>query len=148
FYGNGETISYSLAPIEAFCVEGFNVVCPDYVGYALSGGRVSDHGIYETADAVCDYLMNIRHVSPRRLVIVGRSLGGAAAIYLASTRTVGGLATFSAFTSLAEVASERMPFYPVRLLLRYDLDNLSKMSTVRCPVFLAHGTRDSLIPFE
>jgi fermentation-respiration switch protein FrsA (DUF1100 family) len=40
------------------------------------------------------------------------------------------------------------PNLPSGLLITSRFDNLSKISAVRCPIFLAHGTLDPLVPPE
>ena len=37
--------------------------------------------------------------------------------------------------------------FPTTLLGKYRFDNERAMAAVRCPVFLAHGTVDDLVPF-
>ena len=36
---------------------------------------------------------------------------------------------------------------PIELFLQSKFDNLAKFKTLQCPVFMAHGTADTLIPF-
>ena len=37
--------------------------------------------------------------------------------------------------------------FPGRWLVRNRFDNLHKITACRCPVFIAHGTADTLVPF-
>jgi len=147
FYGNGDCIKTSMELFGEFRRLGANVFIPEYVGYPMSEGRPSEAGLYATADAAYDYLLTRSDVDPRRIVIVGRSLGSGAAIDLASRKPVAGLATFSAFTSMNEMARKVLPIFPTSLFLRHHFDNEQKIPAVKCPVFLAHGTSDGLVPF-
>jgi len=52
------------------------------------------------------------------------------------------------FTSAPDVGQSIYPWLPVRWLMRNRFDSLSKIGKCRKPVFIAHGTADSLIPFE
>lgn len=113
----------------------------------MSGGSPSEAGLYATADAAFNYLLTRRDVDPRRIVAVGQSIGAAAAIYLASSRPVAGLATFSAFASMDKMARKVLPMFPTGLFLRSHFPNIQRISRVRCPIFLAHGTDDDLVPF-
>src|SRR5207248_9669521 len=88
-----------------------------------------------------------RDIDPRQIVPVGWSLGAAAAIDLASRKPVGGVATFSAFSSMADMGRKMLPWFPTSLLLRHRFENERKMAQVSCPSFLAHGTLDTLVPF-
>jgi hypothetical protein len=146
-YGNGDCIRTSLGIIHAFRRMGCNVLCPEYIGYPMSGGKPGEAAVYATADAAWAWLQDRPGVDRHKIVIVGRSLGGGPAIDLAARQRPAGLATFSAFTSMDEMARKVMPIFPTRLFLAAHFPNERKIAGVRCPIFLAHGTRDSLVPF-
>ena len=148
FYGNGDCIATSLDTFEDFRRLGANVLVPEYVGYPMSGGKPSEAGMYAAADAAYAELQSRTDVDPHQIIVVGRSIGSGAAVDLASRRPVAGLATFSAFTSMDAMAHKVLPMFPTSLFLRTHLDNLKKMPDVQCPVWLAHGTRDDLVPFS
>jgi fermentation-respiration switch protein FrsA (DUF1100 family) len=121
---------------------------PDYLGYGMSGGKPSEPGVYATADACFDHLKQRGDVDPRRIVPVGWSLGGGAAFHLAATRDeIPCVVTVSAFTSMDEMARKMFPYLPTSMILQHHFDNESKVQKIRRPVFLAHGTRDGIIPF-
>ena len=86
------------------------------------------------------------------LTCIGSSLQAgrseAPAIDLALRREVAGLATFSSFTGMTEMAGRHFPFLPVALLLRHRFESERKIAWVTCPVFVGHGRADGLIPFE
>jgi fermentation-respiration switch protein FrsA (DUF1100 family) len=119
---------------------------PEYLGYGMSGGEASERGCYAAADAAYAHLLERRDVDLGRIVAVGESLGGAVAIDLATRRPVAGLATFAAFSSVAEIGSSRYPLVPVSLFLRHPFDNARKIRQVRCPILLVHGERDATVP--
>jgi uncharacterized protein len=146
FYGNGMCLNDTLEQFDHFRRLGANVLIPDYVGYGMSGGQPSESGCIATADAAYDHLRSRRDVDPRAIVAVGWSLGGAVAIDLASRRPVAGLAAFSTFTSLVEMARRNFPFLPNALLLRHRFDSLANIARVSCPILLMHGKDDRLIP--
>jgi hypothetical protein len=147
FYGNGDCLKTSLGIIDAFRRMGVNVLSPEYVGYPMSGGKPSEEGLYSTANAAWAYLQTRPDVDRRQILLVGRSLGCAAAIDLASREPVEGLATFSAFTTLDEMARKMMPIFPTGLFLQAHFNNENKIARVKCPIFLAHGTRDDFVPY-
>ena len=47
--------------------------------------------------------------------------------------------------SFPDMAAKAFPFFPGRWLVRNKLDNLAKIGSVRAPVFIAHGTDDTLV---
>jgi hypothetical protein len=146
FYGNGSCMAYSTDTMEDFRHLGCNVMIPEYLGYGMSGGKVSETGCYETANAAYDYLLHRPEVDPKQIIVAGWSIGSAVAIDLAARKPVAGLVTFSAFTSMADMAHELYPWLPTSLMVTQKFESLKKIRTIGCPIFLAHGTRDSLVP--
>ena len=148
FYGNGDCLHTSMDQFEDFRRLGANVLIPEYVGYPLSGGKPSESGMYATADAAYEYLLSRPDVDKSQIIAVGRSIGSGPAIHIASRKSLAGLATFSAFTSMDEMARKVLPVFPTGLFLKHHFRNEQKMPRVHCPIFLAHGTKDSLVPFS
>jgi hypothetical protein len=146
FYGNGACMAYSTDIFDHFRRMGVNVIIPDFEGYGMSGGKPSEAGCYAAADAAYDYLLTRDDVDPTHLIATGWSLGGAVAFDLASRRPIAGVATVSAFTNMAAMAHRTLPFLPTSLFLRHRFESLAKIRTLNCPIFLAHGMIDSLIP--
>lgn len=122
FYGNGQSLSQSLSRFSTFRRLGANVMIPDYLGYGLSGGKAGESGCYATADAAYDHLRGRSDIDPSRIVVIGRSLGGAVAIDLSSRRDVAGLVVLCSFTSMAEVVRGKHPYLPVSLLLSHRFE--------------------------
>jgi hypothetical protein len=147
FYGNGDCIATSMGLFRTFRRLGANVLIPEYVGYPMSSGRPSEQAFYDTAISAYDYLLTRKDVDPKQIIVVGRSIGSGPAVDLAVRKPVAGLATFSAFTSMDEMAQKVVPFYPTALLCRAHFDNWRKIPDVKCPIFLAHGTKDVFVPF-
>ena len=147
FYGNGDCVETSLDVFQRFRRLGANVLIPEFVGYPMSAGKPSEAGLYATADAAYAYLLTRPDIDPKQIVLVGRSLGAAAAIDLASRKPVAGLACFSAFTGMDVMARKVMPMFPIGLFLSSKFDNLGKIANVKCPIYLAHGTADDFVPY-
>ncbi len=148
FYGNAMSISSCADEFAEFRRLGVNVAIAEFIGYGLSTGKPSERGVYETADTAYQYLLTRPDIDPKQIIPVGWSLGGAAAIHLASTQRVAGLMTFSAFTSMIDMGREVLPWFPTTLLGKYRFDNERAMAAVQCPAFLGHGTVDGLVPYR
>jgi fermentation-respiration switch protein FrsA (DUF1100 family) len=121
----------------------------DYRGYGRSGGEPTDErGLYADADAAYDFVTKARGVPPRRVVLYGQSLGTAAATDVAARRECGALVLESGLSSAGDMAGALMPWLPrfVRGLTKNRLDSVNKLPRVGCPVFVAHGERDEIIP--
>ena len=119
----------------------------DYRGYGNSEGSPSEEGTYADADAAWRYLTRGRGIPPERIVLFGRSLGGAVAIEMATRHTPGALVVESTFTNLHDIGRLHYPLLPVKWLLSYRYDSLAKVGTITCPKLFAHGREDTLIPF-
>jgi hypothetical protein len=146
FYGNGSCMAYSTDVFDHVRRLGVNIIIPDYEGYGMSAGKASESGCYAAADVAYDYLLSRKDIDPKRIVPMGWSLGGAVAIDLASRRPAAGLVTISAFTNLRAMAHQFTPWAPLSMILKYRFDNLSKLSSISCPIFIAHGMLDELVP--
>jgi pimeloyl-ACP methyl ester carboxylesterase len=147
-YGNGDCAATSMGLFREFRRLGVNVIIPEYLGYPMSSGKPSEQGCYDTADAAYSYLVDHKSVDPSQIIVVGRSIGSGPAIDLAMRKTVAGVATFSGFTSMDEMAQKVVPWYPTNLLCTCHFQNLGKIAEVKCPVFLAHGTKDDFVPYS
>ncbi len=145
-HGNAGNISNRLHTIQVLHNLGMSVLIFDYRGYGLSKGSPSESGTYADAEAAWAYLTGERAVPPKRIILMGRSLGGAVAIELASRHTPGALVVESTFTRLADVAGVHYPLLPSSLLTVHRYDSIDKVPTIDCPKLFLHGRDDQLIP--
>ncbi len=147
-HGNAGNISHRLIELKLLNAMGFNVLMFDYRGYGQSEGRPSEEGTYLDAEAAWRYLVDVLEEKPERIVLFGRSLGGAVAIELATRHTPAALVVESTFTRLADVGSVHYSWLPVRFLLRHRYDSISRVGSIACPKLFSHGDNDQLIPIE
>jgi fermentation-respiration switch protein FrsA (DUF1100 family) len=146
-HGNAGNISHRLESVQMFHRLGLDVFIFDYRGYGQSKGKPTEQGTYKDAEAAWRYLTETRRVSPDRIVVFGRSLGGAIASWLAQTHPPGALILESAFTSIPDVAATRYPYLPVRWLSRFQYDTAEFLGGVDCPILIVHSREDELMPF-
>jgi uncharacterized protein len=156
FYGNGMCLFDAIFEFDYFRKLGLNVIISEYIGFGLSTGTATETGCEETARAAYKYLTKTQKVSPNRILVGGWSLGAAVATYLAKMYDVAGLLLLSPFTNISEEASQTFQFLP-RLFFPKQLfekiitdrfDNLERINQVKCPIFIAHGTVDDIVPFQ
>ena len=148
-HGNAGNISHRLATIKALNRRmKLNVLVFDYRGFGQSEGRPDEPGLYKDAQAAWDYLVTTKGESSDRVVLIGRSLGGAVAIDLAKRHEPAALLVESTFTSLIGVAKAHYGLLPVDLLLRHRYESIDKIGDLRCPKLFFHGLDDSLVPFQ
>lgn len=149
FHGNGGNLSYCDWVGTALAARGFDVLLFDYRGYGRSQGEPTDErGVYADADAAYDFVTKERGVPAGRVVLYGQSLGTTAAVDVASRKACGALIVESGLSSAGDMAGAIMPWLPrfARGLTRNKFDSVGKLPRVGCPVLVAHGERDSIIP--
>jgi len=146
FYGNGNCMADIVGLSLHLRKLGNNVVLVDYPGYGMSGGHPSETGVYAAAFAAYDFAVVRRRVDRTKIVAMGWSLGAAAATEIAAKKPVAGLIALSPFTSMGDMARLMLPYFPTSLVLKHHFENEKKFATLTCPIFLAHGSHDSMIP--
>jgi pimeloyl-ACP methyl ester carboxylesterase len=151
FHGNGEIAADydSLASLYTDCGVSFWVV--DYRGYGRSTGTPSFSCMFKDADAILEDVPRICAEIKRefnQIIVMGRSLGSASAIHLASVRStaLAGLILDSPYADgLALIKRIGGP-----AITREDapgfLDNIDKMHRCELPTLIIHGTDDQVIP--
>ncbi|WP_405226748.1 alpha/beta hydrolase [Lentisalinibacter sediminis] len=148
FHGNAGNISHRLESISQFHGLGLDVLIIDYRGYGQSEGSPSERGTYRDAEAAWQYLTEERGVAPSRMVVFGRSVGGAVGAWLAANREAGALIVESSFSSLPALAGELYWFLPVRWLSRFRYPTAEYVAAADCPVLVIHSREDDIVPFH
>ena len=147
-HGNAGNISHRLDSILIFNRLGLDVLIFDYRGYGDSQGFPDENGTYRDAEAAWSYLVETRAVNPGRIIIFGRSLGGAVAAWLAERYPPAMLIVESSFVSLADIGRRVYPFLPVGLILRYRYETAAHLAGVNCPVLVVHSRDDETMPYD
>lgn len=149
FHGNGGNLSRVGWLADELAARGFDVMLFDYKGYGRSeGASGSEQSLFEDADAAYDYLTKERGVAPESLVLYGQSLGTTAATDVAARRPCAALILESGLSSASDMASVVLPGSPrfLHRLGRNRFESARKLARVGCPVLVAHGERDEVIP--
>lgn len=147
-HGNAGNIGDRVYSIKTFCDLGLDVFIFDYRGYGRSSGTASEQGTYRDAWAAWRYLVDEKGISPDRILIFGRSLGGAVAAWLAEKVNPGMLVLESTFTSVPDMARHMFPFLPSKFLCRFKYNTIDVIAKIRCPVIIAHSQDDEMIPIQ
>jgi len=147
-HGNGGNVSHRLDLLAMLNRLGVSTFIIDYRGYGKSEGRPSEQGTYLDARAAWDYLTATRGVAPEKIILHGRSLGGAVAAKLATKQTPRAMIVESCFTSVPDLGAQLYPMFPVRLLSRFKYDAQAYLREVSCPVLIIHSRDDDIVPFS
>ena len=145
-HGNAGNASHRLPNAAELVRLGCSVLLLDYRGYGLSDGRPSEAGAYADARAGLGHLIDQRGFPTDRVVVFGRSLGGAIAVDLARDRELAGVILESTFTSVADIA--RGVGGPLLgALAGHRFDSASKIARIRAPLLFFHGDRDEVVDY-
>jgi fermentation-respiration switch protein FrsA (DUF1100 family) len=125
------------------------VIIPEYRGYDGASGQPTYAASSLDARAALAFVRDSLHVEASRLVYFGHSLGTAIATELTHAEAPRSLILQSPFTSARAMAG-RM-FLPGLTLFwsaisRVHYNTIQTVATLGCPVWVAHGTRDIIIP--
>jgi len=151
FHGNGEIVSDydEIGPL--YNKYGMNFLATDYRGYGRSTGSPTVTSMLGDAhiilDSVKEWLHKAEHAGP--LLIMGRSLGSAAAIELASCHSedIAGIIIESGFaTSLPLLMKLGVDVAGLGITENDGFCNVRKISTFTKPTLIIHGQYDEIIP--
>ncbi|MEO1204907.1 MAG: alpha/beta hydrolase [Pseudomonadota bacterium] len=145
FHGNIGGLDYARNRWERVFDRGAGALAFSFRGYPGSTGAPSEAGLYEDARAAYRWLRD-RHGSDT-IVLHGLSLGTGPAAKLATEVDGHALILEAGYTAVSDLAAERYFWLPVHALLTDPFETREIVSKVRMPVMIAHGTRDSIIPF-
>jgi hypothetical protein len=148
FHGNAGNISHRLDSLAIFHALGLDTLIIDYRGYGESTGSPSEQGTYRDAEAAWNYLVGERGIAPERIIVFGRSLGGAVAAWLASRVRPGGVIIESCFSSGTDMAKRLYPFLPARLITRLRYPVTDYVRDIQSPLLVVHSRDDEIIPFD
>ena len=149
FHGNAGNISYRLNQLKVFKKLNLNALIFDYRGYGKSDGAISkEENLYTDSAAAYNYLLKEKSIHPTKIVIWGRSLGGALAIDIAQYQDLAAVIIESTFSSALEVAQKKFWFLPVNLLARFHFRNDKKINNIKSKILIIHSKDDQVIPWS
>ena len=152
-HGTLRSLYYNLPKIEALRDAGFAVLAVDYRGWGDSSAIIpSEATINADVDAAWAELKRRQPLAGQR-VIFGHSMGGAAAVTLASRLHFPGdyaaLVLESTFTSLPDVAATAGFWGRIgAAITTLRFDSLAKIGRVDAPLLIMHGSADKTVPIE
>ena len=152
-HGTLRSLYYNLPKIEALRDAGFAVLAVDYRGWGDSTAIIpSEATIAADVDTAWAELKRRQPLAGQR-VIFGHSMGGAAAVTLASRlhypSDYGALVLESTFTSLPDVAATAGFWGRIgAAITTLKFDSLAKIGRVDAPLLMLHGSADKTVPIE
>jgi pimeloyl-ACP methyl ester carboxylesterase len=141
FGGNAEDVSWTLGELSPV-FPGRAIYCLHYRGYGGSTGSPTESLLFSDALALFDLV----HGQHSEITIIGRSLGAAVGVYVASRRPVAKLALVTPFDRIADPAAAHYPFLPVTWILRDRYESGRYAPMVTAPTLIVAAAEDGLIP--
>jgi len=145
FHGNAGTIENRAAMAKTYIDAGFGLLLLEYRGYGGNPGSPSEAGLYADGRAALAFAV-AQGVAPGHIVLYAESLGTGVAVQMAVEQRVAALVLEAPYTSVADVAQNDFPLFPVQLLVRDRFDSMEKIGRVGVPLLMVHGERDQTIP--
>lgn len=142
-HGNYEVIDDGSWHAEEYRRMGISVLLAEYRGYGRSLGKPTEAGITRDMVAFFDWLAKQPEIDPNRIILHGRSIGGAAVAQLAARRAAAALILQSSFRSAASMTSG---YFAPSFLLRDSWRTDTVVKKIQIPLLLLHGRSDRLIP--
>lgn len=147
FHGNAGNIYHRIPSLLQLQRSGLNIVGVSYRGYGKSEGNPSEEGIYLDGKAILKYVRKKLGFSDKNIIIFGRSIGTTVAINTAQNNVIGGLILVTPLTSglaHAKVSGLRL----ISSLAGNSFDSITKITNIKIPVLVIHGTKDRVIPYS
>jgi pimeloyl-ACP methyl ester carboxylesterase len=125
-----------------------NVLAAEYSGFQNADVTPSESNLISDSlcahDALCDHY----GIRSEDLIVFGRSLGGGCAAAVAAERKTKTLILDRTFDSVANVAADKFPIFPIRFIMRNQFDSLQRLRRYKGRVIQIHGTTDEVVPIE
>jgi len=143
FGGNAENVAYNIDDFRRLFADR-TVYLVNYRGYGGSSGSPHEEGFQSDALFAYDHFMK-EHTA---LGVMGRSVGGAVATYLASKRDIDKLILVTPFDSAVNVGKKIYWFFPMDLLLKERLDSAGMAAKIAAETLIIAAENDRIIPYE
>jgi hypothetical protein len=117
-----------------------------YRGYGPSSGTPGEAGFFADSLAIIDDIVS--RYSPKKIFLIGRSLGSGVACYAAANKKVQGAILITPYDSIETIAGLNYPWLPVSLLLKHRFSSIDYVGRVTCPLLIIYGGQDTVVPPE
>jgi len=146
YHGNAGNLAGWGFVAQDFVSLGYDVAILDYRGYGKSTGKRTEKTILSDAVAVYDHFIN--EYPEDMIILYGRSLGTGIAAYAGSRRNPAKIILETPYYTFTSLVQAHVPVFPAAPSLKFKFNTHRYLKEVRCPVYIFHGTEDSVVPFK
>lgn len=142
----------------------FGVFAVEYRSYGINKyATISEDRLRKDVRTAFDYLVKTKNISPQNITVVGHSMGGALATYLATKyKNIKNLILISPIANLTEIGQkfqlnktlgEGVPEFiqkatykikPLKWLYSLRLNSINKIKNVKAPTYIIQSKNDSV----
>jgi dienelactone hydrolase len=145
FGGRSEEVSWVVRDAGKL-FPGMTVLAVNYRGYGESHGEPAETFMVEDGCMLFDWLAARAHVDPRRIAVVGRSLGSGVAVQVAKERPAHSVVLITPYDSILALAKRKFRVMPIEYLLRHRFESIKFAPSLRAPTYVLRAASDDIVP--
>jgi dienelactone hydrolase len=118
----------------------------NYRGYGESHGDPAEQHIVEDGRLLFDWLAERHHVDPKRIAVVGRSLGSGVAVQVALERDAHSIVLITPYDSILSLAKRKFRALPVEYVLQHKFESVKYAPQLKAPTYVLRAASDDVVP--
>ncbi len=146
FGGRSEEVSWVSKQLGSF--SGHHSLFVNYRGYGDSEGKPSERDLLSDALELYDWMADQPGVDPKKIVVIGRSLGAGVAAYVAAHRPAAAAVLITPYDSFVEIARRRFPHCGTQLFLKHRFEAMQFALEASTPALMLLADTDDIVPKE
>ena len=149
FHGNADNLHRWGKIAVEFTKFGYDVLVMDYRGYGKSSGPRNEEYLYSDAQFFYDFAKE--NYGENKIIVYGRSLGGAFATKIAGENQPKMVILESTFYNLQDIVNRWLPGKvtdKVSPKMTYHFLSNQNILKIKVPLYHFHGTKDSVVPLK
>lgn len=150
YIGRSSCVSNCLPAVNHLLMAGYSVLIAEYRGFGETPGKPSVDSICTDGLTIFDHAVQCLGYTPAKIVVLGESLGGGVASYVAKARQPGGIILKNTFASLPAIGRDKVPLvriYPDWMYPANHLQIIDWLSDWTGPLLVVHAEHDQTVPF-
>lgn len=145
-HGNTGNLNDQIQPCRLYNDMGYDFFSFDYRTFGKSSGELeNEEQFFEDVQQCYDYVKQF--YAEENIRVFGYSVGTASAAMTAAKNNPKSLTLIAPYYSLLDMTDRRYKVIP-SFLVKYPFETNKYLEQVKCPIFLTHGDKDEVLPFD